>query len=337
MNKEENKEFILKSESLVKPLDVTTISFLGDFNKFLPKKTQHEIMLKGSIKVPYMGFIVDPYCFFLSYKIKNTEAVKAMLSEDYELVETSIFKGEEKCPLIIISSFTVRTSAFIGTRLEFYVIARNKKTGLMSWLIIDYETNTNSYDPKNGFCGYTSDPSVCTTSPYGELIVDFKGVRTDRRYTVSVDLKKGSVKELEEALWIEGNLSVDYGGELRSELTEPFSLIFDPYLMKEALEIPLEHITIHENSYMDSLIDSNSPVCAAVFPYSQHFIIKQDLKRNEITNETGLYAQIKTFLNIKNFKTMSGDDIKKPLFAGILLSSIINFCIIVFLLILLFL
>ncbi len=64
MKQEENRQFIRKSESLVKPQDVTTISFLGDFNKFLPKKTQHNIMLKGSRKIPYMGFIIEPYCFF---------------------------------------------------------------------------------------------------------------------------------------------------------------------------------------------------------------------------------------------------------------------------------
>ena len=79
MNRDDNRKFIRKTEALVKPQDVTAISFLGDFNKVLPKKTQHKIMVKGSRKIPYMGFIIDPYCFFLSYKIKDTQTARAML------------------------------------------------------------------------------------------------------------------------------------------------------------------------------------------------------------------------------------------------------------------
>ena len=333
MNKEENKNFILKSESMVKPQDVTTISFLGDFNKLLPKKTQHKIMIKGSRKIPYMGFIVDPYCFFLSYRIKNTAAAQAMLPDGYELTEASVFMGEEAYPMVILSAFSARTSAFIGMRLEFYIIARNKKTGLVSWIIADYETNTNSHDPKNGFCGYSSDPTVFTTTPYGELIIDFKGNKENRRFTANADLKKGEMKDLYDKLWIEGNLSVDYGGELTDETSKPFSLIFDPLLMKEAINIPVENIEVKENSYFSSIIDHDKPVSAAVFPYSQHFIIKQDLKPEEITNESELNHQIKTFLDRKDFKTMSGDDIKKPLYAGILISGIFNLGLILFLLI----
>lgn len=38
MNIDENYKFIPKTESMVNPKDVTPISFLGDFNKYLPKK-----------------------------------------------------------------------------------------------------------------------------------------------------------------------------------------------------------------------------------------------------------------------------------------------------------
>ncbi len=288
MNKDQNREFIFKSESLVKPEDVTTISFLGDFNRMLPKKTQHNIMEKRSRSIPYMGFIVEPYCLFLAYKIKDMESAQTMLPDGYELVDTAIFKNEPKSPMVIFSAFSVRTSAFIGRRLELYIIARNKSTGLLSWIIADYETNTNSHDPKNGFCGYTSDPAVLTTTPYAELLVDFKARKRIREFSVSVDLKKGKTKELDQQLWVEGNLSVDYGGELQDESSTPFSLIFDPVLMKEAVKIPLESVEILQNSYLSEIIDFDKPVSAAVFPYSQHFVIKQDLKNNELKNETDL-------------------------------------------------
>ncbi|MBI9107606.1 MAG: hypothetical protein JEZ04_12740 [Spirochaetales bacterium] len=256
-----------------------------------------------------------------------------MLPDGYELAETSVFKNEKKYPMVIISAFSARTSAFIGSRLEFYIIARNTETGLLSWIISDYETNTNSHDPKNGFCGYTSDPVVFTTTPYGELLIDFKGLRNSKKFSVSADLKSGKIEDLDEELWIEGNLSIDYGGELKDESSNTFSLIFDPALMKEAVNISIENIDIKENSYLSSIIDYDKPERAAVFPYSQHFIIKQDLKKNELTNETDLNNQIKIFLSRTGFKTMSGDDIKKPLIAGMLISSLLNLGLILFLLI----
>lgn len=336
MTKEENTQFIQKTESLVKPEDVTTISFLGDFNKYLPKKTQQKIMEKGSSKIPYMGFIVDPYCFFLAYEITDTPAAQEMLPEGYELVDSTLFKDGIKKPLVIVCAFTAHTSAFIGMRLEFYIIARNKETGLLSWIISDYETNTNSHDPKNGFCGYSCDTALFTTTPYGELLVDIKGRKDGREFAFSADLKKGKTMNLDSELWIEGNYSVDYGGVLKDESSENFSLIFDPILMKEAINIPIENIDIMKNSYLENIIDTDNPVSAAVFPYSQHFIIKQDLPKFKLRTEADIMVQIQKFLEIKEFKTMSGDALKKPLFRGMLISSGVNFCLILFLLIKLF-
>ncbi len=332
MNKTENRDFIIKTESLVKPKDVTAISFLGDFNRILPKKTQDSIMKKGSSRIPYMGFIVDPYCFFLAYRIKDIAAAQAMLPEGYEIAEASVFEGEEKYPMVILSAFTARTSAFIGTRLEFYLIARNKETGLVSWIISDYETNTNSHDPKNGFCGYTSEPTVFTTTPYGELLIDFKNEKRNSEFAANIDLNSGKMKQLDKALWVEGNLSVDYGGLLMDETSENFSLIFDPALMTEALEVPVDKIEFLKNTYLCDLIDCSSPESAAVFPYSQHFIIKQDLEKNSLNDESGLLTQISTFMSKTDFKTMKGDDIKKPILRSMMISSIINFGIILFLL-----
>ena len=332
MDRNKNREFIQKTESLVKPQDVTAISFLGDFNKILPKKTQHKMMEKGSRTIPYMGFIVDPYCFFLTFRIKDTAAAQAMLPDGYDLAEAAVYKNEEKYPMVILSAFSARTSAFIGTRLEFYLIARNRETGLLSWIISDYETDTNSHDPKNGFCGYSSDPTVFTVTPYGELLVDFRNEDKNREFAVNVDLNSGKMRDLDEPLWIEGNMSVDYGGELKDENSKNFSLIFDPVLMKEALDIPVEKVDIKKNNYLESIIDFDSPVDAVVFPYSQHFIIKQDLQRHELTDKPHLEEQASAFLSNSGFKTMKGDDIKKPLIRGMMISSVINLGIIIFLL-----
>jgi hypothetical protein len=332
MDKQKNRNFIHKTESLVKPEDVTAISFLGDFNKILPLKTQHRIMEKGNKVIPYMGFIVEPYCFFISYRIKDLKAAEAMLPDEYEIAETTMFDKEKPYPMVVVCAFSVRTSAFIGTRLEFYIIARHKETGMISWIISDYETNTNSHDPKYGFTGYTSDPTVFTTTPYGELITHFKSRKRPLEFKVSSDITKGKMEKLNADLWVEGNLSIEYGGELKDDASKPFSLIFDPYLMKEALDVPLKHVEVQLNSYLSTLIDGMEPERAAIFPYAQHFIIKQDLQKHELRKEEQLEPYIQGFLDAKDFKTMKGDDIKKPLLRSMAISSIFNISLILFLL-----
>ena len=337
MDQEEYRNFAKKTESLVKPKDVTAISFLSSFSASLPKKTQHKFTKSGQKRIPYMGFIVDPYSLFLSFKIENTSAAQEMLPDGYELADTSFFKNDAKIPMAIASVFTARTSGFIGMRIEFYIIARNKETGSLSWIICDYETNTNSYDPKNGFCGYTCDPAVFTTTYSGELLVDIKNPTNNKEFVVSVDLEKDGSKELDHSLWIDGNLIVDYGGELKSEFSEPFSLLFDPNMVKEGVNIPLDQVSIKANTYLGNIIDPVKPVNALIFPYSQHFIIKQDLPKYAVKNQEDLELQTKDFLSRTGDKAMSGEDIKKPIYGMIKISYIVLIGIIVFLLILLFL
>jgi hypothetical protein len=102
--------------------------------------------------------------------------------------------------------------------------------------------------------------------------------------------------------------------------------------MKKALRLGIGSIDIKENSYLSEIIDCEKPTSAAVFPYSQHFIIRQDLKKGELTSEADLSTEADTFMNRTDFKMMSGDDIKKPLYGGILISFLVNLGIILFLL-----
>ena len=126
-------------------------------------------------------------------------------------------------------------------------------------------------------------------------------------------------------------MSVDYGGELKDESSKNFGLIFDPVIMQTAINIPINNVKIENNSYLNDIIDYDKPVSAAVFPFSQHFIIKQDIQPKELMNETDLDHQIRTFLNKTGFKTMSGNDIKKPLVAGIFVTFLVNLGLILFL------
>jgi len=345
MNDEEKLKFIKKVESLVKPRDVQTIAFFSDFVKLIPKKLQHKWSESGNKDIPYLAFVVEPYSFFLAYKITDTAAAQEMLPEGYELVEASLLKNGKKFHMVIASVFSARTSAFTGVRAEFYIIARNKETGLVSWIISEYDTNTNSHDPAQGFGGHTADPAVLTINDQNELIVDVRKKikkkkgnknREDRKEIVlTADLRNGKIRELDYSLWIEGNLSVDYGGELKSE-SKPFPLIFDPEMLREGTYLPIQDVKVTSNTYLSCIIDSLNPIEALVFPFAQHFVVKQDAKIHEIKTENDLKSHVKAFIERTDFKVMSGDDIKKPIFISMCISGLISTGLIIFLLIMVF-
>jgi len=181
-----------------------------------------------------------------------------------------MFSDTPKRPCAIISAFNVHTSVFWGSRVEFYLIAENCKTGLLSWIIAEYESNTHSYDPSKGFIGPSTLHSVVTTSYLGEIIVDVASAQSDNSLTLVADLKNGVLTELDERLWVEGNLSVDYGGELQ-QCTKPFSLVFDPKEMAQALKLPLDDISLCTNTFGAGALNPK-PFEAACFPYAQHFV-----------------------------------------------------------------
>jgi hypothetical protein len=326
--KERYRQFAMKAESLVKPVDSTAISFLGDFNKRLPMGVQRRLMASGTRKIPYMGFIVDPYCFFLCYPVVDAGAARAMLPEGYELADTALFEGDPKRPSVVISCFSVRTSVFAGMRVECYLIARRRDTGRMAWIIVDYETNTSSHDPKQGFCGHSLDRALHATTPYGELLVEAENPRRGNALSLAADIREGRPRRLDEGLWVEGNMAVDYGGRLRDPSSAPFSLVFEPELMAEALEIDLASVEIEANSFLEGVIDGAEPSAAALFPYAQHFVIRQDLGEQRIETAEDLRAQVRTFLDREGFKIMSGDDIKKPLGRSLIVSFLVNAAII---------
>jgi hypothetical protein len=181
-----------------------------------------------------------------------------------------MFNDTDKRKCAIVSAFNVHTSVFWGSRVEFYLIAENCKTGLLSWIIVEYESNTHSYDPKQGFVAPSTSHSVVTTSYLGEIIVDVISSRSDNGLVLVADLKSGMLKKLDQRLWVEGNLSVDYGGELQ-QCTKPFSLVFDPSEMVQALKIPINDISLCTNTFGEGLLDP-MPFEVACFPYAQHFV-----------------------------------------------------------------
>jgi hypothetical protein len=262
--------YIKTTEKMVVPARVADATLGSTLLRKLPLRLQRYIVNKGARTNPYMSFVVEPYGVFLAFEIADTEAAERLLPPNYSLFPSAMFNDTPKRPCAIIGAFNVHTSVFWGSRVEFYLVAENSMTGLLSWIIGEYESNTHSYDPSQGFSGPTTSHSVVTTSYLGEIIVDVTSAQSGNSLTLIADLKNGVLTELDQRLWVEGNLSVDYGGELQ-QCTKPFSLVFDPREMAQALKLPLDDISLCTNTFGAGILDL-VPFEAACFPYAQHFV-----------------------------------------------------------------
>ncbi len=270
MRPDELRRYIKLTERAVVPATVATrVQGIGIL-RMLPRRLQKAIIDRGSRTDPYMSFIVEPYAVFLAFEITDPEAAQRLLPPGYELRPSAMFAGTEQRLCAIVSAFNVHTNVFWGSRVEFYLVAENPQTGMLSWVIEEYESNAHSYDPSRGFTLPSTEHSVVTTSYRGEVIVDVAGKESGNGLVLTADMKNAETVALDQRLWVEGNLSVDYGGELQ-ESTKPFSLVFDPGEMAHALKLPLEDISLCTNTFGRGILDPQ-PFEAAVFPYAQHFI-----------------------------------------------------------------
>ncbi len=265
----------------------------------LPNFIQQFIVNLNSKKNEYMGFVVEPYSFFLAYEITE-DMVKGYIPENYELVPISIFDKSPKKLCAIVGCFNVHTSVFWGSRFELYIIAKNKKNNLVSWLICDYESNTFNYDPGKGFLTSTLSKSVFTTSYDGNIICDIESKKSNTKINVIVDVNNHNCINLNQKLWIEGNLSVDYSGELDNKGNDPFGLIFDPMEMKCAQHINVDEIQIKQLDF--GFVKSDmKPYESCCFPFAQHYITTVFPEGNLMKDEQDLYNKINEIIsNDKN-------------------------------------
>ena len=263
--------FIKSTEKLVTPKAVGKLYGRAEMLGKLPTSVQKWVVNRAGGDDPYIGFVVEPYSLFLAYEIADEAAANSLLPPDYELVPTAIFEGTDPRPAGIIAAFNIHTSVFWGSRVEFYLIAENKQTGLLSWVICDYESNTISYDPGQGFTGSSTSHSVVTTSYTGDLVVDVASEQTGNAIAAVADLDGLRMRPLDQRLWLEGNLSVDYGGRLLDPDSVPFGLVFDPGEVERAQDIPLSALDVQANTLGDGLLAAE-PFEACTFPFAQHFL-----------------------------------------------------------------
>ncbi|MFH1426311.1 MAG: hypothetical protein ABIG66_02655 [Candidatus Kerfeldbacteria bacterium] len=270
-----------------------------------------------------MGFVVEPYSLFLCFELQDIEKAKALLPKGFSMVKAKVHEGDAPKYYGIIGSFNAHTSGFWGTRQETYVIAEDEATGLMTWVIIGIESNSISFEPKDGLQGSNADDAVVTQDANGTIIVDIERNDKSGRLELLCETKKGEWKNLDERLWLEGNLSVTYGGELAETCCKPFSLTFDPEEVEKGLVLPMEDLDIRTGTLIPDFFKQR-PSQVVTFPYSQHFISDSPISPKLIKNKKELIAAHKRLGDLSEYEAFSVQTMKVGLAISIVMSSIIS-------------
>ncbi len=309
------KHYFTKSvEDMIDPMDVGTIHFMQSYSATLPVGVQNYIIKKGAKKNPYMGFVVEPYSFFLNYEIIDIDWAQKQLPDKYELVKTKVLDDDEPKYYCIFGCFNVHCSAFWGTRMEVYLIAKNTETNLISWIIVDYHTNTVGFDEERGLAGGNTSKCVFTTNYEGKVLVDIQGKNDGNKLVVEASLEGAPQKPLYSRLWIEGNLSISYGKQLSKNKGESFAVYFNPEEMMQAKKIEDGAVDVESNTWYKGLI-SDEPVSTVCFPFAQHFLSDSPGHYSNVTGEKDLENFINTF-DFDSITKYSSKKIKKAFIFG---------------------
>lgn len=311
--------FIKGVEKLVNPIDVGTIHFIQSFNNMLPLSIQKKMIRKSGEATPYMGFVVEPYSYFLFYEIKDMAKARSFLPEGFRLIKSKIYEDSEPKYYSIMGCFNAHTSGFWGMRVEFYVIAEDETTGMLTWIIADYDTNTITYDPKHGLSDPNAPGSLMTIDYNGTIHVDVKNLK-GRRLNFSSNIKEGKMKSLDSRLWIEGNLSIAYGRLKADDDPGRFSLTFNPEEFKEGLQIPLANLDMTTNTWYPDLL-GQVPDEALCFPYAQHLISDSPGHSSLYESESQLRKALET-IDLDNAKPFSTKSFKKMMMVGGIMSMV---------------
>ncbi len=315
-------QFTVGVERLVDPVEVGTLHFIQNLTGALPKSIQDKMIASSAKKNPLMGFVVEPYSYFLGYEVTDLDYAHKLLPDGFKMVKSKMYEADTPKYYGIFGIFNAHTSGFWGLRVEFYLIAEDLKTGLLSWIIIDYDTNTISYDPKSGLKNANASGSIFTIDHKGLIHIDVKHNNKERSLIVRSDITNGKMIPLNKRLWIEGNLSVGYGREKSNNQPHVFSLKFDPHEFDEALIIDPKDYEIEENSWFKGLF-KDQPATALCFPYAQHYLSDSPGYFSNLQNEDELLDEINK-IDFNNIKIFSTKAIKSMMKVGLALSTVVN-------------
>ena len=265
-------DFAKGVEKMVNPMEVGKTHYSQTKLAKLPVWLQKKIVKSHTKKAKKMPFVVEPYCSFLFYKIPDPSKIQKFMLEGFKPAKSAAFTGDKEEYYGIVSMFRIHTNVFWGARAEYYLVAENEKTGLLSWVMMDYISDTISYDEKSGLKSPDIKSAVLTTTCEGDFICSMTTENHKKYVEADFNLKNAKLRELNQRLWIEGNTSIAYGPRAGEEDGDLFSLTFFPEEMKDALDIPLKDVKIAEvasdtagkfGAVLDKVIS---------FPYAQHML-----------------------------------------------------------------
>ena len=317
------KKFILGVESLINPMEVSNLLVFQKLKGLLPTLVMRKLLYRASKNTPHIGFVIEPYSLFLFFKLKNIEEAKSMLPERYELAKTKLFADDEPDYYMGIGNLNTRASSFWGMRQESYLIAIDKTSGLLSFIFIDILSNTLISEPLKGIANPNAKKAIFTTNSKGEVFLDFKENKTNRRLSLTGSIKKGKMRKLDQQLWLMGNTSIAYskfhGGAVDDN---PFAVIFDPAEVAEALDIPTNDIHIEENTLFPGLAEAelSRAIC---FPFAQHYVADSPGCRTIVKDRDDLINKYNTFWDKGKLKTFSANTIIRQVSVAIAVSILI--------------
>ena len=245
-----------------------------------------------------------------------------MLPDRYELAKTKLFADEEPDYYMGVGNLSTRASTFWGVRQESYLIAKDKETGLLSFIFIDILSNTLIALPSKGIADPNCKKAVFTTSSKGEVFLDIQEDKTNRKLLLTGSLNKGKMRRLDQRLWLMGNTSIAHSKNLANGDDNPFAVIFDPAEVDEALDIPSEDIRIIENTLFPGL--ANPEISKAVcFPFAQHYIADSPGCQTFVKDRDDMISKYNKLGDPGKLKTFSAKTIIIQLSVGIAVSILI--------------
>lgn len=277
-------------ERMVNPMQTAKVMHSQTKMKHIPVCIQKKIVTSAAKKADKMPFVVEPYCSFLFYALNEPGKIQKYLPTDFVPAKASVFEGGPEKYYGVVSMFRIHTSVFWGARAELYLMAENSKTGLLSWIMMDYISDTISYDEKHGLKSPDVSKAVMTTTCEGDFVCDMKTNDGKKFVKCEMNLMKSSMRKLDQRFWIEGNTSIAYGrlaGEADGDL---FSLTFFPEEMKQALYVPLENlrnVKVSDNADIDGVLDM-----ACSFPFAQHMLSDSPGQRTHYGSAEKLRAAV---------------------------------------------
>lgn len=298
-------EYAKGVERLVDPMTVGQSHYMQTKLSKLPVWLQRKIVTSATKKATKMPFVVEPYCTFLFYEIPVPERVQKFMPEGFIPAKSAPFEGDKEKYYGIVSMFRIHTSVFWGARAEYYLVAENTKTGLLSWVMMDYISDSISYDEKHGLKSPDVHSAVMTTTCEGDFVCEMKNDDGSKKVECTANLMKAKMRSLNQRLWIEGNTSIAYGrlaGEPDGDL---FSLTFFPEEMKQALDVPMKdvlhfYVASSRTGKFGAILDK-----VVSFPFTQHMLSDAPGQQTHYGNEKALRKAVES-VNFSKIKTLAG-------------------------------